>query len=75
MPLKEPPIALRDGRHLMHDPDGMPTPTTPAGRAEPQSIYPQGFSVKDVVRNNFPFLDWRIWLHSVVVRRLFGLSA
>ncbi|HOE40432.1 MAG TPA: hypothetical protein PLB25_02180 [Rhodoferax sp.] len=45
MPLKEPPIALRDDRHLRHDPDGMPAPTTPAGRAEPQSVYPQGFSL------------------------------
>lgn len=37
-------IALRDDRHLLHDPSGMFTPTAPAARAEPQSLYPQGFS-------------------------------
>ena len=37
-------IALRDDRHLLHDPDGMFTQIAPATRAEPQSLYPQGFS-------------------------------
>jgi len=28
----------------LHDPSGMFAPTAPAARAEPQSLYPQGFS-------------------------------
>jgi len=54
-------IALRDDRHLLHDPSGMFAPTAPAVRAEPQSLYPQGFSAarlievveKQVVWNGF----------------------
>ena len=42
--LEELLIALRDDRHLLHDPDGMFAPTVPAARAEPQSLYPQGFN-------------------------------
>lgn len=42
--LEELLIALRDNRHLLHDPEGMFTQTTPAARAEPQSLYTQGFS-------------------------------
>jgi hypothetical protein len=38
-------IALRDERHLLHDPDGMFAQTAPAARAVPQSLYPQAFSV------------------------------
>ena len=37
-------IALRDDRHLLHDPDSMFSHAAPAARAEPQSLYPQGFS-------------------------------
>ena len=42
-------IALRDDRHLLHDPDDMFAPTEPAARAEPQSLYPQGFSVGSLI--------------------------
>jgi Holliday junction resolvase-like predicted endonuclease len=37
-------IALRDDLHLLHDPSGMFAPTPRAARAEPQSLYQQGFS-------------------------------
>ena len=37
-------IALRDDRHLLHDPKGMFAQTAPAACAETQSLYPQGFS-------------------------------
>jgi hypothetical protein len=37
-------IALRDDRHLLHDPDGIFTQAVPTDRAKPQSLYPQGFS-------------------------------
>ena len=37
-------IALRDDRHLLHDPDGMFMQAAPADRAAPQKLYPQGFS-------------------------------
>ena len=37
-------IALRDDRHLLHDPSGMFAPNPPAARAELQSLYQQGFS-------------------------------
>ena len=37
-------IALRDDRHLLHDPNGMFAQTAPAVRAVPQSLYPLGFS-------------------------------
>ncbi len=42
--LEELLIALRDDRHLLHDPEGMFAQTAPAAPAEPQSLYPQGFS-------------------------------
>lgn len=41
--LEELLIALRDDRHLLHDPDGMFAQTVPASSAEPQSLYPEGF--------------------------------
>ena len=44
--LEELLIALRDDRHLLHDPSGMFAPTAPAAGAEPQSLYPQGFSAE-----------------------------
>lgn len=37
-------IALRDDRHLLHDPDGMFVQVAPAKRAAPQKLYPHGFS-------------------------------
>lgn len=43
--LEELLIALRDDRHLLHDPDGMFAATTPKANTEPQTLYPQGFSV------------------------------
>ncbi len=42
--LEELLMALRDDRHLLHDPEGMLTPNAPADPAAPQSLYPQGFS-------------------------------
>jgi hypothetical protein len=36
-------IALREDRHLLHDPDGMFAKAAPAAPAEPHSLYPQGF--------------------------------
>lgn len=42
--LEELLIAIRDDRHLLHDQSGMFAPPAPAGRAEPQSLYPMGFS-------------------------------
>ena len=42
--LEELLIALRDDRHLLHDPSGMFAHAAPDARAEPQSLYPQGFS-------------------------------
>ncbi|MDO8771940.1 MAG: hypothetical protein Q7K57_25150 [Burkholderiaceae bacterium] len=37
-------IALRDDRHLLHDPDGMFAQTAPVADAVPRSLYPLGFS-------------------------------
>jgi Holliday junction resolvase-like predicted endonuclease len=37
-------ISLRDDSHLLHDPDGLFTPTASVARVEPKSLYPQGFS-------------------------------
>jgi hypothetical protein len=37
--LEELLIALRDNRHLLHDPDCMFAQTAPATRAKPQSLY------------------------------------
>lgn len=37
-------IALRDDRHLLHDPDGMFTQALPAARTEPLSLYLEGFT-------------------------------
>ena len=42
--LEELLIALRDDRHLLHDPEGLFTQAAPAAPAEPQSLYPHGFS-------------------------------
>jgi Holliday junction resolvase-like predicted endonuclease len=47
--LEELLIALRDDRHLLHDPDGMFAQTTTADRAEHSSLYPQGFSVERLI--------------------------
>ncbi|MFZ4625933.1 MAG: nuclease-related domain-containing protein [Rhodoferax sp.] len=47
--LEELLIALRDDRHLLHDPDGMFTPTAAAGQAAPQSLYPKGFSAARLI--------------------------
>ena len=44
--LEELLIALRDDRHLLHDLSGMYSPIAPAAGAEPQSLYPQGFSAE-----------------------------
>lgn len=42
-------IALRDDRHLRHDPSGMFAQTASAVPTEPQSLYPQGFSAGRLV--------------------------
>ena len=42
--LEELLIALRDDRHLLHDPSGMFAQCAPAARAEPPTLYPQGFN-------------------------------
>jgi Holliday junction resolvase-like predicted endonuclease len=42
--LEELQIALRDDRHLLHDPDGLFASTAPADQAAPQSLYAHGFS-------------------------------
>jgi Holliday junction resolvase-like predicted endonuclease len=47
--LEELLIALRDDRHLLHDPDGMFTSIAAAGQAAPQSLYPQGFSAARLI--------------------------
>ena len=47
--LEEMLIALRDDRHLLHDPDGMFTKTAPKGNSGLQSLYPQGFSARRFV--------------------------
>jgi len=47
--LEELLIALNDDRHLLHDPDGLFAQRTPAARAEPQSLYPQGFSAQRLI--------------------------
>jgi Holliday junction resolvase-like predicted endonuclease len=47
--LEELLIALRDDRHLLHDPDGMFTQTALVSHAEPQSLYPEGFSASRLV--------------------------
>jgi Holliday junction resolvase-like predicted endonuclease len=41
--LEELVIALRDDRHLLHDPDGMFAQVPPTAHGESQSLYPQGF--------------------------------
>jgi hypothetical protein len=43
--LEELLIALRDDRHLLHDPDGMLAKTAHSVRAKPRSLYPNGFCV------------------------------
>jgi hypothetical protein len=47
--LEELLIALRDDRRLLHDSEGMFALTAPAADAEPQSLYPQGFSAGRLV--------------------------
>jgi len=47
--LEELLIALRDDRHLLHDPDGMFTQTARVAHPEPQSLYPEGFSASRLV--------------------------
>ena len=47
--LEELLIALRDDRHLLHDPSGMFVQAAPAVRAEPHSLYPQGFSARRLI--------------------------
>ena len=42
--LEELLIALRDDRHLLHDPEGLFTQAMSAAPAEPQNLYPHGFS-------------------------------
>ena len=42
--LEELLIALRDDRHLLHDPSGMLVQTASAARAGPPTLYPQGFN-------------------------------
>lgn len=37
-------IALRDDRHLLHDPEFMFTNTPPTDQTESKSLYPKGFS-------------------------------
>lgn len=57
--LEELLIALRDDRHLLHDPDGMLTQTAPTARAEPQSLYPQGFSAGHLIEVMETQAVWR----------------
>lgn len=47
--LEELLIALNDDRHLLHDPDGLFSQRAPAPSAEPQGLYPQGFSAQRFV--------------------------
>ncbi len=47
--LEELLIALRDDRHLLHAPSGMFTQTAPAARAEPPTLYPQGFNASRLI--------------------------
>ncbi|OLP05091.1 hypothetical protein BLL52_3911 [Rhodoferax antarcticus ANT.BR] len=44
--LEELLIALNDNRHLLHDPEGLFSQSAPGDRAEPQSLYPQGFNAQ-----------------------------
>ena len=50
VPLEELLIALNDDRHLLHDPDGLFAQRAPAASAEPQSLYPQGFSAQRFIK-------------------------
>lgn len=47
--LEELLIALRDDRHLLHDPEGLFAQTTPSEHAKRQSLYPQGFSAERLI--------------------------
>lgn len=47
--LEELLIALNDNRHLLHDPDGLFSPRASAASAEPQGLYPQGFSAERLI--------------------------
>jgi len=42
--LEELLIALRDDRHLLHDPEGIFSQAQSATRTSPESLYPEGFS-------------------------------
>ena len=47
--LEELLIALNDDRHLLHDPDGRFAQRAPAAGADPQSLYPHGFSAQRLI--------------------------
>ncbi len=47
--LEELLIALRDDRHLLHDPEGMFARTLPAKSVQFESLYPRGFSAARLV--------------------------
>lgn len=47
--LEELLIALKDDLHLLHDPDGLFSPRTPAANAGPQSLYQHGFSAQRLI--------------------------
>jgi Holliday junction resolvase-like predicted endonuclease len=47
--LEELLIALRDDRHLLHDPDSMFTEPGTASRTAPRNLYPKGFSAKRLI--------------------------
>ncbi len=42
-------IALRDDRHLLHDPDQLFAQRAPGVPVAPQSLYPQGFSAERLI--------------------------
>ena len=42
-------VALRDDRHLLHDPDGMFAQTARVAHSEPRSLYPLGFSAERLI--------------------------
>ena len=47
--LEELLIALRDDRHLLHDPEGIFSQAQSATRTSPESLYPEGFSACHLV--------------------------
>ncbi|MCW2312225.1 hypothetical protein [Rhodoferax antarcticus] len=48
--LEELLIALNDDRHLLHNPEGLFSQSASAASAEPQSLYPQGFSAQRFIK-------------------------